>query len=179
MITKYYPPNSVDNLYARHIELYEYLQSTGQISYAVQLNEEFRRSLVLAAASYFESEFQRIMLLHAKIRSDGREEIISLIETKVIKRQYHSWFDWDQLKDGPFWGMFGKEFKVSRTREIKSNLHLTQSSLAFLEIGKLRNNIVHRNFAEFNVEKTVEEIYGLYMLARSYVSYCELQLTYD
>lgn len=178
MVIKYNTPNSIDELYERHIELYNYLIGEGKISYAIQINEEFRRSLVLAAASHFEAEMQKILISHAKVRSNDRAEIVSLIEIKVIKRQYHTWFNWDDLKDGPFWAMFGKEFKAAREREIRSIPVLLESSRAFLEIGRLRNNIVHRNFADFEVDKTVEEIYSLYNKAKTYVSYCDLQLTH-
>ena len=36
---------------------------------------------------------------------------------------------------------------------------------AFLEIGNLRNQLVHENYADFRLDKTVDEIYGLYRTA--------------
>lgn len=166
----------MDVMYERHLELQKFLEDSRRTSFAIQVNEEFRRSLVLAAASYFEGEIQKIVMEHAALMSNNRPEIISVFATKVVKRQYHTWFNWDDLRDSAFWAMFGGDFKTAREKEMKANQDLHNSSKAFLEIGRLRNNIVHRNFAEFTVDKTIDEIYTLYRNARLYIEYCSMHL---
>ncbi|WP_156952933.1 HEPN domain-containing protein [Deinococcus frigens] len=148
----------------------------GEYSFALQAQEEFRRSLTLAAASYFEKIIQDIVKDHVKSKSNNCLEIISLVEIKVISRQYHTWFDWKNLKDNTFWGMFGAEFKDIRVKEIKGNADLGEASRSFLMIGSLRNQIVHQNFGSFEVPNSVEEIYEFYKRALLYIDYCQVVL---
>ena len=55
---------------------------------------------------------------------------------------------------------------VGRVREDK---YLEDSVKAFLEIGNLRNQMVHGNYADFQLNKTVEEVYKLYQDATNFV----------
>ncbi len=53
---------------------------------------------------------------------------------------------------------------------------LSEAVAAFLELGDLRNLLVHENFAAYLLEKTSEEIYKLYRQALRFVGYIEGKL---
>ena len=55
------------------------------------------------------------------------------------------------------------------TQETAGSDELKQSIKAFLEIGNVRNQLVHQNFASFSLEKTAAEIYALYKCALYFV----------
>lgn len=45
-----------------------------------------------------------------------------------------------------------------------------------MELGRLRNELVHKNFAAFSVEKTPDEIYSLYLKANDFILYLSKKL---
>ena len=54
-------------------------------------------------------------------------------------------------------------------RRVKGDQDFDESVKAFLEIGNLRNQMVHRNYADFQLNNTVEEVYSLYTRAGRFV----------
>ena len=54
---------------------------------------------------------------------------------------------------------------------------MKSNAKAFLELGMLRNNIVHRNFASFSLEKSFEEIIELYRKGNNFIRFIESLLS--
>jgi hypothetical protein len=52
---------------------------------------------------------------------------------------------------------------------VKTDLKLDNAIRAFLELGNLRNQLVHQDYATFPLEKTSDEIYQLYQDALYFV----------
>jgi hypothetical protein len=104
-------PAFVEDFYARHQTLYDFLINKGEVTFASDFNETFTRSLVLAIASYFEHEMSDILTEIPAKRSNGDPIVTSMIVRQVISRKYHTYFDWDNLKPGPFWALMGPDFK--------------------------------------------------------------------
>jgi hypothetical protein len=50
-----------------------------------------------------------------------------------------------------------------------TNLEMQEAISRFIEIGRLRNELVHQNFATFEIEKTALEIYEAYQKAAFFV----------
>ena len=124
--------------------------------------------LLLAAAS----EFEHYVCLHLRdyvsdhVTSPG---IVSLVDRKAISRQYHTYFDWPRRKAGPFWALFGKDQKKAIEAEIAAKEPIREGQEAFLEIGSIRNELVHSNYATFTLNKTLEEVYDLYRKGSSFI----------
>ncbi|MFE9474002.1 HEPN domain-containing protein [Streptomyces griseofuscus] len=124
--------------------------------------------LLLAAAS----EFEHYVCLHLRdyvsdyVSTPG---IISLVDRKAINRQYHTYFDWSNRKAGPFWGLFGKEQKKAIEAEISTKEAIREGQEAFLEIGAIRNELVHSNYATYILDKTLAEVYHLYSKGSTFV----------
>ena len=53
--------------------------------------------------------------------------------------------------------------------KVRADSNLEESIKAFLEIGDLRNQLAHENYALFKMEKTVEDVFNLYTKAVRFV----------
>ena len=132
--------------------------------------ETLRKSLLIATASHFERELTELVSKMAHAHSAGSQLVAEFIQNKAIKRQYHTYFDWNARNANSFFGLFGKEFRAHMTSLVSSDTNLRQSIVAFLELGRDRNLLVHEDFANFNLEKTRDEIFQRYVDARLFVS---------
>jgi hypothetical protein len=145
----------VDNLYNESIDTIELLQSSGQVSDAAISQLQFTKVFVLSAASYFEDRIQDLITDLVNSSTQQNNAIISFVKKKAISLQYHTYFDWgtkgDPYKVGnntnTFLSMFGDECKKALRAKIEDNDELKEAEKAFLEIGHMRNILVHSNFA--------------------------------
>lgn len=167
----------IDALFREQKELIGYLQQQGQLSYAQSVEVFLSKTLLLSCASYFESRVTNAISDYTKKVSNADEALTSLVRTKAIERQYHTYFQWREgnRSANPFFAMFGSALKDSAKQELK-NTELSQATAAFLELGDLRNLLVHENFASYPLEKTADEIYQLYGAALRFVIYIENKL---
>ena len=60
--------------------------------------------------------------------------------------------------------------------DVSSTNDLEQGIKAFLEIGDLRNTMVHEDFVSFYFNKTAEEVFQLYLNSQSFVKYLSEKL---
>lgn len=166
----------IEGQYQDSQELYSYLISKGEISFATYINSVYKKVLVLSAASYFESKISDLISKYAIKASGTDKRIVNLIELKVIERQYHTLFDWKANNTNVFWKLFGEETKDRVREQINDNDELKQAEQSFIDLGRRRNLLVHENFAEFDVNITVEEIYLKYQQACYFISLIETVL---
>jgi hypothetical protein len=156
--------NPVEAVKKEFDEILSFLDENKEPSLRSDLDKHYRKVLLLSAASYFEHKITEILLSFFKSKS-GDERIEKFY--KVIDRKYFQLFHWGNYAKnrdfGEFIGIFGIDTKDDIQDFIK----------AFLEIGCLRNNLVHNNFAEFLVEKNTEEIFTLFKQANQFVDYLE------
>jgi hypothetical protein len=96
-------------------------------------------------------------------------KILELVDQKAIKRQYHTLFDWDKRNASKFWALFGSEFKQGMNKYCKENPDFEDSIAGFMEIGSLRNQLVHNNYAGFPLEKALKDVYDLYRRGNVFV----------
>ena len=167
----------VDTLFKEQKELVVFLQSQGQLSFSQSVEAFLSKTLLLSVASYFESRITTAITEYAGRVSNSDEALTSLVRVKAIERQYHSYFQWREgnRSVSPFFGMFGSTLKDLAKQELKSD-ELRRAVAAFLELGDLRNLLVHENFANYPLEKTADEIYVLYGAALGFVRYIEIKL---
>ena len=119
----------IDNYY----ELYDLLVKQGEISQSIQVNEHYRKILLLSCASYYEKQITQIIKDYVMLKTED-ERIISFVNNKAINRQYHTYFQWDQTNNiNQFLGLFGAEFKKTISEEIKSSDELSKQISSFLE----------------------------------------------
>jgi len=151
-------------------ELYAFLTSQGKISESVEVNNHYRKILLLSCASFYESEITNIIRGFIKKHSDD-DRVFDFLNNKALHRQYHTFFSWSESNINSFLGLFGSDFKQKIAQEIKNNEDLQKQVKAFLEIGNERNKMVHGNFLEYKLDKTIEEISLLHNEAIKLIEY--------
>lgn len=160
----------IDALYRSHEDIRQYLLDSGELSYASELEQTSPKVLLLAAASYFESAVTRFILEFFDSVSDGNELARSFVEKKALERQFHAMFSWNATNANTFWALFGPNFKEYAIALAKDEPELRESTAAFMEIGSLRNKLVHQNYLVFTLEKTTEELYELALKGADFVT---------
>ncbi|MFD7783056.1 HEPN domain-containing protein [Streptomyces nojiriensis] len=151
----------VERMYEDHRSVLEYLESQQQVSHHATLQTTLPKVLLLAAASEFEERVCRSLKEHVAAHTLD-SKILELVDQKAIRRQYHTLFDWDSRNAGKFWSLFGQDFKNGMKKYCAQDAKLAAHIAAFMEIGSLRNHMVHNNYASFALEKTLAEVYALY-----------------
>lgn len=160
---------AVDRLYSEFQDLISYLDKGSEISLRSIADENFKKALLLAAASYFEHRITDNLLAFVSEASSKSPRVVEFVKKKAISRQYHTFFDWDSGNANQFFGLFGENFKTFMKKEVERSKELGEAVKAFLEIGRERNRLVHQDFGTFVLEKTAEEIYNLYRAALHFV----------
>ncbi|MDE0446952.1 MAG: HEPN domain-containing protein [Spirochaetaceae bacterium] len=161
----------VTALYEEYGDLMRSLEAAGDVSAMSFVDSHFRKVLLLASASYFERELTDAVREFTEDVSGDDHVIVHMVVRKVIKRQYHTWFNWTGSNANQFFSMFGATFLGDSKDAVRRSDTLSKSVSAFLEIGNERNRVVHEDFVAFRMEKTSEEIYGLYGQARGFVDW--------
>jgi hypothetical protein len=126
---------------------------------------------LLSASSYFEIEIQDIIERFAIEKSQNNIMLVSLVKNKVISRQYHTYFKWDDTNANQFFGLFGEDFKNEMKQKCKEDEEMNKSIKAFLELGNLRNLLAHKNFGAYNLDQNLDDIFKLYKKAKDFVDY--------
>ncbi len=175
----------VDNLYVEYTELIAFLKSSNQPSLISDTSRHFNKVIVLSSASYFEHAIKTILVNFVEISTSQDLRVINFFKKKAVGQNYHTYFAWGEKNDpnkpgknaNQFFSMFGDDFKIDVQAEIKNDGQLDKSIKSFLEIGHLRNILVHSNFAAYNVDnKTPEEIYNLHKESELFIDFINNKL---
>lgn len=156
-------------------EIKELLLKQAELSFQTTIDAHFRKTFLISCASYHETYLQEI--LNSFLRESTKDtRLICFGQAKGIKRQYHTYFTWDNDGKIPnningFLGLFGEEFKGVVSKEISDSDELKTQMKAFLEIGNLRNQLAHQNLLCFNLEKTFDELIDLNKKALAFLEY--------
>ena len=147
-----------------------HLQFNGEWTLSSRVEEIFTKTLIIAAASYFEVRLtEAITDLYTNALSSSNE-LLEFVKRRAIVRQYFQMFQWgdegrQSTNANQFYGMFGGEFSRYMKERIRQDEELNKAVRAFLEIGNLRNYVVHRDYASVTINRTAVEIYELYLEA--------------
>ena len=159
--------DTIKKTYEDYQEYSLFLEKEGQISFVSDYRNIFSKTLLLSVASYFEDAIRQI--IHKILLTSESNILKEFIENKALNRQYHTFFDWNGKNANSFFGLFGEDFKVFMKQKVKENENLDQSIKDFLFLGKTRNELVHRNYALFNIDMTVEDIYNKFESALQFI----------
>lgn len=152
-------------------ELKAVLESSNEISLLQTAEDSLRKSLALAAGSYFEFEISNLLVQFTARKSNNCPELVGFIKNKALNRQYHSLFVWSVANANSFFGFFGEEFRNQAQEDVKNSQNLKDAVKSFLELGELRNMVVHQNFASFATDKTSDEIFSSFENALVFLEY--------
>jgi HEPN superfamily RiboL-PSP-like protein len=159
----------IDKAFEDNSALRVYLSERNELSLLRTVDDSFRKTLVLSVASLFEHQITDALHTYCAQKSRSDACILALIRNKAIKRQYFTYFDWENRKAGSFFSLLGETIGDKLKGACKAE-PLKSALDAFLEIGSLRNSLVHQNFAGYAFEKTNDEVYTLYLRASVFVN---------
>jgi len=166
----------IEKLYSDNKALSDYLLSQGQLSFRADVDNNFKKVLLLAVASYLEQQVTEILTDFSSQASSNCDPLVNFVQNKAIKRQYHTYFDWESKNVNSFLGLFGDTFKTQCLSEISADGNLNDGIRAFLEIGSQRNYLVHENYAAYYLEKTADEVFELYKKSQGFIEYLKRKL---
>jgi hypothetical protein len=169
--------SQIDDLFEENNQLLSFLDSENEISFRSCFDDTFRKILLLSSASYFENKVLGIIEDFINKKAND-EKIRSFIQSSKMKDRYFKLFDWRDRKpqNCDFLHAFGKDFYNSVKADLKDSPDLEMQIKAFLEIGDIRNNMVHENFAIFPMDKSPGDIYLLHQNAERFIIYIEKKL---
>ena len=163
--------STVDQIYRDVTGLFEFLQHQKQQEFLKLVDNNFRKLLLISAASYFEKQLSDSVIRLAESVTSNDHVIVNLIRKAAVERQYHTWFAWDGRNANKFFSIFGDNFKNYAQNELKDNQTMNRSIRDFIEIGRERNRMLHEDFSSFFMEKTFDEIKDLYLSAKEFVDW--------
>lgn len=138
-------------------ELEELGPRTGLSSY-VNVTQLLGKSLLLSCASFYEDELVRI-IKRAVESGNYPKSLITWINNVAIDGQFYKWFDFRNTKNSnAFIGKFGQEFKLKMRTIIDSKDLRKKSEADFMELCRKRNESVHRNYATYSLDLTINDI---------------------
>ena|SRR5229473_3304888 len=158
-------PTVIDGLYENAKAIIKALEQSAEVSLQVVVGDQFRKVLLLAAASYFEHRVSNAVLEFVREKSGNSVLVLNFVRNKAVTRQYHTWFNWNDSNANQFFGLFGSDFRTEMIARVEASDDLRKGIKAFLELGSERNKLIHQDYATFPLEKTLEEIYTLYRSA--------------
>lgn len=168
--------DAIEEFYETHKALYEFLLAAGQPTFATYANDNFRRSLILAIASSFEHRIAGLIRGIPTVHAADNPIIRGMIEKKYLARQYHTFFDWDGGTANTFFNMFGTQFAEMAKARVREDGNLEKAIRDFLQLGSSRNNLVHRDYVTFDIDKTPDDIIGMYRSAGIFIEFLEREL---
>ena len=166
----------VDRLFDEHQRLMELLDASNELSLRIATDATLRKALLLSAASYFERCITRAIMEHVNTAAKRSACVVSLVESKAVKRQYHTYFDWNKTNANKFFAIFGTEFKGKVQERVQEDSGLAEGVKAFMKIGQKRNKMVHDDFGSYSLDMTAVEIMELYRTALGFVEAVPLLL---
>ena len=159
--------NRIEELWSDYKTLIEYLQSENQARLQTRVDAIFPKTLLIAIASYCEVEMTATILQIYSENTQRAEPLIQFVGQQAIGRRFAQLFQWDDRGNpsrnaNSFYNLFGPTFSSYMRNRVRGDRGLDEAVRAFLEIGSLRNQLVHENYADFTLSKTANEVYDLY-----------------
>ena len=159
----------IENIKNDHDKIKEHLSNNNMISLELTLDDVFKKNVLLSAASYFEDRITTILTdLYVSNYPEGRV-LAEFVKNQAIKQQYFKLFDWGTKSAKRFFKLFGEDFNKHMQEKVQDDYCLDDSIKAFLELGELRDKLIHNNLAAYSLDKTPEEIFDLYEKATHFV----------
>ena len=168
------PSNRVEELLRDHRELVGHLESANSLLLRDRAESAFAKTLLIAAASYLEVRLTQMIIDLYLEMTQGVEELAEFVKRQAIGRRFSQLFQWGSDESpgrnaNSFYILFGEGFSAHMKKRVQVDRDFDESVKAFLEIGSLRNQMMHENYAYFQLNKTVDDVYSLYTRAARFV----------
>lgn len=91
------------------------------------------------------------------------------VEKQAVNRKYHTMFDWSTSNANRFFSLFGNEFLIHMKKVMEEDQSIKVGMKDFMDLGSKRNQLVHENYATFNLDYTAQEIYQKFISAYNFI----------
>ena len=159
----------IDDMYNEFKKIDNYLFTQKEQSYRNTITRHYRKALLLSIASYYETKLIATLKQIVTANTNGKNIFSNFIYTMCLERAYFRLFTWSDTTGNSFFGKFGTEFRDFMMKEVQNNSQLNEGIVAFTQLGKERNDMVHRDFCTYTLEKTEDEIYVLYQKSNYFI----------
>jgi hypothetical protein len=149
-------------------ELLALSERSGLSSY-LDVNQLVTKSFLLSCASFYEDEISTIIknLINSHIKVDS---VSGWIHNSAIDGQFYKWFDFRNNRNATsLFAKFGTQFKSNMRTLIDSKQSLKNAEIDFMELCQKRNETVHRNYAAYSLDYTLDEIYHKHLSAMKFI----------
>ena len=163
----------IEEQYNDSKKLYNYLMKNNEVEYLNYFTDSSRKTLLLSVASYFEKKIIEIILDFVSSVSKSESRLKSMVQRRILDRQYHTLFDWNASNTNSFWSNFGADAKDHARQRLASNDELLAAEKDFIDLGKERNKLVHQNFVIYNMNLTLDEIYTKYVSSCKFLEFIQ------
>jgi len=167
----------VETIYKRFQDLIELLNKQNEVSLKSDVDDYYKKIMVLTIASYFESKISDILINFFQVKSSSNECVVSFVKRQALERKYYTFFNWEGKNANSFFSMFGDDFKKSAGKDVEHKPELEEAIKAFLEITNDRNLLIHNNLGIYSIEKTAKEVMDKYKKALKFIDYIADKLT--
>lgn len=147
-------------------ELEKYLTEKSELTFLVSIQIFALKSILLSIASLYETEI--IKVIHEILETSKSEILYHFINRKALERQYFQLFDWDGNNANKFYSYFGKDFLEYAKKCTREDDEINESTKNFIELGGMRNQLVHVNYLTFSLAWTIEDIEEKYIKSKKY-----------
>lgn len=165
----------VERLWNELDDLEQYVSKAGP-TVVVNTKSAFAKAMILAAGNWLERRTLQAILDVAKSAS-SQETLVFLVKRRVLKRQFHTLFDWNSGKVDFFLSHFGPDFKKEAQEAAKQNEEVLRASLDFMELIGERNTLAHDKRISDEAQFTPEQVRSKFYNAAGWVSWVGQFLT--
>ena len=156
-------------IYEELVSLRSLVSDAKSISDSANIDSLAKKSLLLAAASYFEKQICDAIIEAANSR--GSPLFVSeFIRRQALSRKYHTMFNWDAASLNSFFSLFGEEAKSNFIKAVEDD-NQKGNIREFIYINGERNKLVHSNFASYSLEAVFEEIWTKFLAAKMFADW--------
>ncbi len=151
----------VDRLHGDLSALLTVLHEKQEISLLNSVDDNWRKSLLLSAASHFERRMTDCIMAFVSSATSGNSLVTSFVKNKAVSRQFHTWFSWDEADANSFFGLFGASFRTFMKKKVRGDEGLSESIKAFLELGAERNRLMHTHILFLLLNTTLKRYWAV------------------
>jgi len=167
-------PSRPRDVYAELEAIGVIVDASGDVSAIASYNVNSAKILLLTGASYFERSIVAAIEDHLNTVTPSLT-IRHFTFHQSVDRKFFSLFDFSASNKNisGFLSKFGPDFSEWAKEDMRAQGIDADTQAAFLAFCRLRNNLVHNNFATYNIDKTLADVRADFDKALKLVSWVE------
>jgi hypothetical protein len=151
--------NEVERVYEELRAIQKVVAASGDVSTISAFGQHSAKSLLLVGASYFERVIIDAIAEHLnKTTSDVAVQHFTFHQ--AVHRKFFALFDFsaDTKNINGFLSKFGPDYNKWAKDNLKAASIENDIQVAFLDFCRLRNSLVHNNYATYDINKTLDDV---------------------